>query len=201
MNIHEDYTSWHSSTHNCLHFNSSTKTTFLYFSLGIRPKHLVFQLEKADADEKIELMVVCALCIISFVKNKTSTKVGRWELTARLPFQKKCWKSASLPLSPFSTLRPPLSPSALPLSPSVTPLRQPLHSGFAQKLWRMSKGVDPIWEGVAFIVISRECSFVDSLSEQFVFTFHLSVATKIPCVRSQGLARCAVLSLPKTVTF
>jgi len=27
--------------------------------------------------------------------------VSRWELTVRSPFQKKCWKSASPPLSPF----------------------------------------------------------------------------------------------------
>jgi len=106
-------------------------------------------------------------------------------------------KKCQPPLSPFFHPDPlchPQHPLCLPQSP---PLRLRLCSGFAQKLWRMSQGLGPIWEDGAFIVISRECSFADSLSEQFVFMFHLSVATKIFCVRSQGLARCAVLSLPK----
>jgi len=111
---------------------------------------------------------------------------------------KKC-QPPSIPLFPPSgRICHPQHPLCLPQSP---PLRQRLRSGFAQKLWRMSQGFDPIWEDGAFMVISRECSFVDSLSEQFVFTFHLSVVTKIPCVRSQSLARCAALSLRKTVTF
>ena len=50
-------------------------------------------------------MVICALCIISFFKSKTRTKVSTWDLTAHSPFQ-KCWKSASPLCPPFSTLTP-----------------------------------------------------------------------------------------------
>ena len=69
-------------------------------------------------------MVICALCSISFVKSKTSTKVSRWELTARSPFQKKCWKSASLPPSPFFHPKAPfvtLSTPSVSLSPPSAP--------------------------------------------------------------------------------